>query len=149
MVNMKYVLAISMLYGFSKSSLETFYKETETNDDERKLLKLSSYSFQVAGAEIARLRKQLTKKQHAKLLNMTIKLDKEFEKLESKNDGKTSPQLLLMLCLDWIMNIKSNATFKAKFVGFNIPLLIDWVFSHDKYKDHVRSHSDTILNVLK
>jgi len=74
-------------------------------------------------------------------------INQELEKLQALNDGKTSPQILLILGLDRLINHYNHFETKRKFIHFDIVKMIDDVYSIDRYKPFIKSHSDFILSL--
>ena len=144
--NKKYYVALSMLSGFCKSSIET-YKGQALDIDEHEYYRLSIYAYSITRDLISKSR--LTKKQLLKVSEYIINnVESKLQEVENLHDGKTSPQILMVLCLDYVLNISNNKKLKSLFVGFDLGKLIDGIFMHDKYKEYVKSHSDFIENVF-
>ena len=140
-------LILSMLYGFSKSSLQS-YQYNILNDDERKIALLSKAVYYHVNMKMKKIR--FTKKQMNKILTFQrTKLDAELDKLSSLHDGLTSPQILMILCLDWLINIDEDKTFKALFITHPLSVYIDEIYSKDKYKRYIKSHTSFMEDVLK
>ena len=74
-------------------------------------------------------------------------IDNGLQKLQSLNDGKTSPQILLILAIDRLINHYNHFETKLKFCHFDISKMIDDIYSIDRYKPFIKSHSDFIINL--
>ena len=71
-------------------------------------------------------------------------INEELEKLQSLNDGKTSPQILLVLAIDKLINEYNHFETRLKFCHFDVDKMIDEIYSIDRYKKFIKSHSDFI-----
>lgn len=61
--------------------------------------------------------------------------------------GKNSPHILLILTLDRLINEFRHDTARLKFIHFDISKMIDEVYSLDRYKSYIKSHSDFVLSI--
>ena len=73
-------------------------------------------------------------------------LDPKLGELQNINYGKTSPQILLILTLDYLVKEKRHLLTRMKFGHFNVDKLIDDIYSLDRYKPFIKNHSDFVIN---
>ena len=87
------------------------------------------------------------KKRRFEIMNaIKSTLDPKLEELEKSNNGQTSPQILLILTLDYLVKEKKHLLTRMKFGHFNVDKLIDDIYSLDRYKPFLKSHSDFVVN---
>lgn len=134
MTNIKIEALYILLSGFSKSCLEL------TEDKELPINKLA-YAVHKHFVKSKMHYTTLQKKNIADYMNKTIE-----PKLEAL--GKSSPQILLILAIDLLVNEYKHLTTRLRFGHFDIDKMIDNVYSFDKYKKYIKSHSDFIGGVV-
>ena len=89
-----------------------------------------------------------SKTRKLEILNSIKKvLDPKMEELQNINNGKTSPQILMILTLDYLVKEKRHLLSRLKFGHFKLDKLIDDIYSLDRYKQYIKSHSDFIINL--
>ena len=74
-------------------------------------------------------------------------IEPKLKQLEDLHEGKTSPQILLVLAVDQLVNEYKHITSRVNFSHFDISKMIDEIYSVDRYKEYIKSHSDFISNI--
>jgi len=67
--------------------------------------------------------------------------------LSNLHNGKTSPQILLVLAVDKLLNEYRHTLSRVKFGHIDTSRLIDYIYSKDKFKPYIKSHSDFIERI--
>jgi len=131
-----------MSSGFSKSCVQV---QTDNS------LPISRLAIAVNMYFEKKHHKIFTKKTVLKHIEIGKYIKKEVEPklkaLEDLHDGKTSPQILLVLAIDMLINEYKHTTTRVHFSHFNIAKMIDEVYSIDRYKEFIKSHSDFISSI--
>ena len=129
-----------MLSGFAKSCIETQNKGNILN---------------IANAVGRYFDKHIDLKQYKRSDKLAIanyinkKVDPKLEALQNEHDGKTSPQILLVLGLDMLINEYGHTTTRAMFGHFkkDIMSLVDKIYMEEQFKPYIKSHSKFIVNI--
>jgi len=76
-------------------------------------------------------------------------VEPRLEELQRLHNGKTSPQILLVLGLDMLINEYSHTTSRVAFGHFkkDIMLLVDKIYSDEQFKPYIKTHSDFIGDI--
>ena len=145
-IGTKTAMQIFMLESFAKNSVNSYTVE-EVQSGESKFLALSVLALNFARKEIREMK--LTKKQKVNITKrLKDKVDVELDFLRDEG-GKTSPQLLMLLILDRLVNISEYKRAKLYFANHKFGAYYDMVFKVDNYKEHLKKHNDFIEKALK
>jgi len=145
-IGTKTAMQIFMLESFAKNSVNSYTVE-EIEKGESKFLALSVLALNFARKEIREMK--LTKKQKVNITKrLKDKVDVELDFLRGEG-GKTSPQLLMLLILDRLVNISEYKPAKLYFANHKFGAYYDMVFREDDYKEHLKRHNDFIEKALK
>ena len=146
-IGTKTAMQIFMLESFARQSVKSYdIDDIKTNID-NKFFKLSLMATQWTHREIRNMK--LTKKQKINITKrLRDKIDVELDFLKEEG-GKTSPQLLMLLILDRLVNISKYKSAKLYFVGHEFGDYYDMIFKVDDYKEHLKRHNNFIEKALK
>ena len=127
-----------LLSGFAKSCYNTM--TTETGELVSMIKSVNKYFNKL------NVHKRYKTEKRLKIIGSYIAniIDPKLEALQQQHDGKTSPQILLVLALDYLVNEVKHETCLVHFAHYNYSNLIDRIYSNEKFKPYIKSHSDFI-----
>lgn len=147
MINIKTALMLYMIDAFALNSIKS-YKNKDLTSNENEFAHLSNFTYRYTRNRINKMK--TTKKQRTKIIDFLSRVvDVEIDFLKSQSEGKTSPQMLMILTLDRLINIVEDKESKLFFKCFNLGSFIDMIFSDENYKDALNHHNDFLDKVLK
>ena len=74
-------------------------------------------------------------------------VDPKLEELKAKHDGKTSPQILMILTIDLLINEHKHLITRRLLSHLYDQKLIDDIYSLPKFKEYIKTHSDFIGSI--
>jgi len=75
------------------------------------------------------------------------KVEPMLKEVEKIHNGETSPQILLILAVDKLLNEYKHDYSRKRFGYVDTSRLIDYIYSKDKFKPYIKSHSDFIERI--
>ena len=136
-----------MIDSFALSSIRSFGNK-ELDHNENKLATLSSFAYRYTRNRINKTK--TTKKQREKIISyLANNVDIEIEFLKEKCEGKSSPQILLVLALDRLVNVIQDKNAKLMFKPFDMGSYIDLIFGYKGFREPLKEHNvflDKVLN---
>ena len=147
-VTTKIAMQLFMIEAFAKYSCASYIKEDMVDKEDNKFLSLSVAALTFARREIREIK--MPKKQRERVVNrLKNKVDLELKFLREIEGGKSSPQILMLLVLDRLVNLSGYKRAKIIFRGFDFGSYYDMIFSKDNYKEHLKKHNDFIEKALR
>lgn len=147
-INLKNLLMVFMCQEFAKMSLRTYDKSAYLDTQDHKFSMLSKIVLGFSKSYIAK--SKANKKQINRLINhLSESFDVEIEFLKSKCEGTSSPQMLLVLTLDRLVNIRKDKQSMMYFKPLDLNSYTDYIYSKKEYQEKFKQHNDFLDRVLE